>query len=157
MLHRKISKRSEILQLLYLQQTPQQLMPSMIIHPVYCFYGTHVVRAFENIIGFFQRQRIFPPSIYTISQGANKLIKFFQSRVRRGNSNDDSITNLSLEHYSSQSDSLCLEDHVLDHNLSEKCEMENDGRQVEPTHSYHRRCLSSIVPEVTQRPTREEM
>ncbi|KAK4267682.1 hypothetical protein QN277_024430 [Acacia crassicarpa] len=78
------------------------------------------------------------------------------AKVRRGNSNGDSITNLSHEHYSSQSASLCHEDHVLDHNLSEKCEMENGGRQVEPTHSYHRRCLSSIVPEVTHRPTREE-
>ncbi|KAI9084581.1 hypothetical protein K1719_033569 [Acacia pycnantha] len=79
------------------------------------------------------------------------------AKVRSGNSNDDSITSLSLEHHSSQSASLCLEDHVLDHNLSGKCEMENGGRQVEPTHSYHRRCLSSNVPEVTHRPTREEI
>ncbi|XP_028790883.1 serine/threonine-protein kinase 4 homolog B-like, partial [Neltuma alba] len=79
------------------------------------------------------------------------------AKVRSEKSNDASITSLSHEHNLSQSASPRLEDHVVDHNFSEKCDMENGGRQVEPTHSYHRRCSSSILPEVTHTPARGEI
>ncbi|XP_054783110.1 serine/threonine-protein kinase BLUS1-like isoform X2 [Prosopis cineraria] len=79
------------------------------------------------------------------------------AKVRSEKSDDDSITSSSHEHHLSRSASPCLEDHVVDHNLSEKCDIENGGRQVEPTHSYHRRCSSSILPEVTHTPTRGEI
>ncbi|KAK7293974.1 hypothetical protein RJT34_16857 [Clitoria ternatea] len=113
-------------------------LPSAIHNP------SHTADVEENEV---QHQAALVPSVDSVVNDAKNRFE---------KSDDDSC--ISSSTHEPQASSSCLDDHV-DHNLSEKSDMENGGRCGEgmATSIFHRRgCSSSILPEVTLPPIRSE-